>query len=359
MKIAIANHGVFPDVIGGMERHTFNLAKHLKEAGHEVHLLVPEPNKGTSYPFPIHHLPWPKNCHFLKGNLIFSRHVGHWIDDHQPDLAFGQGFNLWGYLKRKSIPCVFHPHGLEMYGNHLSLKETIKAWPMRALVRYHAKHSHCTISLGGDLTRILKKRARVPSSKIIEIPNAIDHQVIAEKTPKKEGASFLLVARLAFNKGIDFLPSILEQTKDLPFKLTIVGNGPFRPQVEVLEKKYPHVHYRPTLNDSELKQAYEETECLLFTSRFEGMPTVILEAMAQGCSIVATRIGAVEVMVDENSGILAEPTPRSIANSIREFLALSPEKRLQMGEIGRNRVQNRFTWKAVTPRYEELFSRLI
>ena len=60
MKVAIVNHGVFPDVIGGMERHTYNLAKFLKDAGVAVDVLVPEPRTQTAYPFPVHHLPWPQ-----------------------------------------------------------------------------------------------------------------------------------------------------------------------------------------------------------------------------------------------------------------------------------------------------------
>ena len=51
-RVAIASHGVYPDSIGGMERHTFNLAKHLQGAGVDVDVLIPGPSRGTSFPFP-------------------------------------------------------------------------------------------------------------------------------------------------------------------------------------------------------------------------------------------------------------------------------------------------------------------
>src|SRR5690349_10727476 len=100
MKVAIANHGIYPDVIGGMEKHTYNLALHLKNLGVDVHVLVPNQKKKSEFPFPVYYLPWPLRPFWLWSNYAFSKKVGEWIDREKPDVAFGQGFNLWAYLKR-------------------------------------------------------------------------------------------------------------------------------------------------------------------------------------------------------------------------------------------------------------------
>ena len=356
--MAIANHGIFPDVIGGMERHTFNLASHLTREGVDVTVLVPEPKTSTHYNFPVVHLPWPRRPFWLWSNRKFSEHVGRWIDAHEVDIAFGQGFNLWTYLKKRKIPAIFHPHGLEMYGSHLRLNEWIATFPFRSLVRYHARWSDVTISLGGGLTEILRERVNVPNKKLREIPNAVVPGEYTSKDQHPREREFLFVGRLAFNKGIDLLARALSFVADLNFKLSIVGTGPFQSMVERLAQKDPRVTYLPHSEESRLKQEYQRHQCLLFTSRFEGMPTVVLEAMVSGCAVIATDIGAVNTMVGERNGFLVNPDPREIGDAIRKFLSMPSPAKQKLGENGRSIVLEKYAWPKIVKQYLNLFSEL-
>ena len=355
MKIVIANHGIFPDVVGGMERHTYHLAESLQNEGLDITVLVPEPKTETSFPFPVVHLPWPKRPLWLWSNYEFSRHVGHWIDENHPDIAFGQGFALWGYLSRQKVPTIFHPHGLEMFGGHLRGKEKALAMVFRILVRYHAKHSTAVVSLGGRLTDILKNSVDVDAHRLFEIPNAIDSKRLSRGSQTGKPNHLLFVGRLAFNKGIDLITEALATLHDPTLRLTIVGSGPFEEDVKRLSKKDSRVSWISNASEAQLSKSYENCEALLFTSRFEGMPTVILEAMASAKMILATNIGAVETMVDESNGILMEPKSKSIREGIQMFLNLSSEQKKSLGAYSRAHVEKKFLWKPVTKRYLELF----
>ena len=352
------NHGVFPDVTGGMERHTYNLCNYLQSAGVAVELLVPVPVTSTTFPFPVHHLPWPGRPLWLWSNYLFSRSAGDWVERYKPDIAFAQGFNLWAYLRNRSLPVVFHPHGLEMFGAELRTIEICRAAPLREIVRFHGRHADAVISLGGRLTEILVKKARVDRRKIHEIPNAVDTKAFVPGRTTRTKNSLLFVGRLAFNKGIDLLIDALRILSGYDFTLTIAGVGPLHATVERLASSDRRVKFVSNVTDEALHGLYQQHETLLFTSRFEGMPTVVLEAMASGCSVIATRIGAVDSVVDESCAVTVEPTATAVAEGIRAWLKEEPQARKNKMRSARTKVEIQFSWEKVVPRYLELFDDL-
>jgi glycosyltransferase involved in cell wall biosynthesis len=358
MKIAIASHGLFPDSIGGMERHTFNLARELSRRGHDVHVLAPRPETAKIYPFAVHRLPWPKRPFWLWSNRAFSEEAGRWIDCERPDVAVSQGFALWRYLGRRRAPCVFHPHGLEMFGGFMTPTEWAVTVPFRRLVRIHGRRADATVSLGGRLTGILRERAGIPADRIVEIPNAVDTAAFVPPDGTKVPNSLLFVGRLVFNKGLDLLAEAVRRSPHLPFALTIAGDGPLRPLAEELARVDPRVRYLPAVSEDELKVLYRESEALVFTSRFEGMPTVILEAMASGCGIVATDIGAVRAAVTQETGFVIPPTAEAIRDGLGRWVACAPEQRVAMGRNARRAAEASFSWERVGEAYERLFLRI-
>lgn len=359
MKVALASHGLFPDRKGGMERHSFHLARELQRVGFDVHVAVPEPQTQTSYPFPVTYLPWPSHPLWLWSNWKYSKNVGKWLEDEQFHVAIAQGFNLWGYLKQRKIPLIFHPHGLEMFGSHQKFFEKAQAIPFQKLVCFHAKHSDLTISLGGKLTTILKERVKVPDKKIQEIPNAVDCDQFKDLGLQRKSNSFLFVGRLAFNKGLDLLSEALKKIPNIELELKIIGDGPMRSIVEELVQKDSRIQYISNIKDQDLQKAYQEAECLLFTSRFEGMPTVLLEAMSSGCTAIATDIGAVDQVVDSECGMLIQPHPSEIAGAITSFTQMSKKEKSDMAKKARTKVRQKFSWNQVIHDYERVLKHCV
>jgi glycosyltransferase involved in cell wall biosynthesis len=81
------------------------------------------------------------------------------------------------------------------------------------------------------------------------------------------------------------------------------------------------------------------------------MPTVILEAMASGCAVIASDVGAVKEQVDSDNGILIEPGNK---NQLKEamiiMLNMDEEKLLEMKKMSVDRIKEKFLWEQVAER---------
>ncbi|WP_042692489.1 glycosyltransferase family 4 protein [Azospirillum sp. B506] len=173
--------------------------------------------------------------------------------------------------------------------------------------------------------------------------------------------SLLFVGRVVRQKGLDML---FEALASLPsgtrgrIALTIVGDGPARPELEAQAARLglsERVAFRGWLGRDELPAAYRAADVFVFPSRDEGMPNVVLEAMAAGLPVVATRIaGNRDLVVEEETGLMldADDTPALAAALTR--LAEDPALRRRLGEGGRRRVVAHFSWRAVAAAYRDL-----
>ena len=183
--------------------------------------------------------------------------------------------------------------------------------------------------------------------------------------------SVLSVGRLVPGKGWeDFLEAaavVHSQNPEVVFK--IAGDGPLRGK---LEKKIAqsglgdvvqmlgHVGGSDEGGRQALAALYRQATIYAMPSHYEGLPTVLLEAMASGCPIVSTRVGGVPNIVEEGkSGLLVEPhQPKSMARAINSLLS-DKERRSQLGEAARKIAESRFSWAAISSRYLEQYEELI
>lgn len=102
------------------------------------------------------------------------------------------------------------------------------------------------------------------------------------------------------------------------------------------------------------------TDVYALPSRAEGLGFSLLEAMASGCPVVASRVGGVpEIVTDGRDGLLVEPeNPIALASAIGRLLD-SPELRAKLGAAGRATAQERFATERLVARVEELYLRLL
>jgi len=113
------------------------------------------------------------------------------------------------------------------------------------------------------------------------------------------------------------------------------------------------IHFAGWLSSEKLKEQYAAANVFLFPSRHEGMPNAVLEAMASGLPVVATKIaGNEELVVDGETGRLV-PTEdvESLQESLKPLL-VDAQMREQMGCAARQRVESAFSWNRVAEQYE-------
>jgi glycosyltransferase involved in cell wall biosynthesis len=154
----------------------------------------------------------------------------------------------------------------------------------------------------------------------------------------------LAVGRLVEKKGFHFLIAALAGLK-LPFTLTIVGDGPERErlrQLVVLNNLENRVVFRGPLTHSELPKMYAEADVVVVPSirdrlgDRDGLPNVVLEAMASGRAIVATDVGAIaSAIVDHENGLLVPPGDPVALGQALGLLGGNRNLRTRLGRNGR------------------------
>jgi glycosyltransferase involved in cell wall biosynthesis len=137
----------------------------------------------------------------------------------------------------------------------------------------------------------------------------------------------------------------------------LVGEGPLRNTVAARVRELDlvdHVHLLGWRDDA--SQLMAAADVVTLTSRWEGLPHVLLEAMAWSRPVVATAVnGCPEVVVDGETGFLVEPGDTAgWADRVVELLD-DPAKAALMGRRGRERVEERYSLREMVARVEELY----
>lgn len=201
------------------------------------------------------------------------------------------------------------------------------ALPMRLAARIALRGADVVLPVSGALGEALRRLE--PKTRIQVVPNVVDETVFAPDGPRTtKGPRRLLTAGLldTDRKGIDVLLEALALLPDRDgIVLDVVGDGSLRPQYEALAERLgirQAVTFHGLKPKTELAALMRSADLFVLASRYENNPCVVLEAMASGLPVVATRVGGVPEVVAPESGRLAAPLdPRSFAAAIQDALA--------------------------------------
>jgi len=179
----------------------------------------------------------------------------------------------------------------------------------------------------------------IPDEKICCIPNGVDakkfYPVPKEQARRELGLpnrrTVLSVGNLTDNKGFDLviksLRILVERFHEKDVQLAIVGDGPYRSQLEKTIsscKLDGRVHMVGSVAHDKLRFWYSGADVFCLASNREGWPNVLLESLACGTPVVATPVGGIpEIISSENVGLLSERDQSKIAEAIRAALKKS------------------------------------
>src|SRR5262249_6154047 len=149
---------------------------------------------------------------------------------------------------------------------------------------------------------------------------------------------------------------------DVEVHVTLVGDGPMREELAAHAAEIgvdDMVTFAGAVGQDELPAYFHAADVFCQPSFNEGIPVVLMEAMASGLPVVSTAVGAIaELVAEGESGLLVPPArSRELADALRQ-LADSPELRTSMGEHGRRIVEDGFDVDMSAGRITELFGAL-
>jgi colanic acid/amylovoran biosynthesis glycosyltransferase len=205
--------------------------------------------------------------------------------------------------------------------------------------------------------------AREHWDKLKVIRCGIDVDLFAREQPHRTTAhTVLTVARLEPVKGHGVLLEALASLRSdgLDIQAVVVGDGSQRATLEELAKSLgigAHVEFTGSLGQDVIRQRYEEADVFCLPSFDEGVPVVLMEAMAMGLPVVASRVAGVpELVQDGVSGALVPPgTAVELADALKQVLQSDSRRRSSMGSAGRARVSTAFDCDSSAGALRELF----
>lgn len=366
LEILFCTDGIFPHAIGGMQRHSRLLIEELaKDEKLKLIVLHPHQDKKIFSDFPaiteIALVPDKKTSHYLTNCYYYSKKVDEVIQRYPDAIVYAQGLTVWHNIKKTGRRVILNPHGLEPYQT-LSLKDKVITIPFRIIFGYLFKRAGTVVSLGGRLTEILTRLLGSQKIKIAILPNAVQVGAEMTRTCSSEPVRFLFVGRFAFNKGIGVLLEAVKYLNEQGFEkkifFNLVGKGPL---FEEYSEKYKaqNICFVGFADDDKLVEMYKSNDVFVLPTLFEGMPTVVLEAMTYSMPIIVTDVGATLELVDETNGyIIYKNSITSLVAAITAYLEKSPADRKRMADASYHKVREQFTWSQVAAKHKELFYRI-
>lgn len=372
LHIALLTDGITPFVTGGMQRHSANLAKYFTLNGVKVTLVhcvafqdkLPtekeineaifgkDTNKSLekiiSLKFPA---PGRIPGHYVRNSFEYSREVFNALNFTNIDFVYAKGFVGWYYMKQKKHGVHLPPigvkfHGYEMFQVLPTFSQKIKALILKKSTRWNNENADYIFSYGGKITDIITQSCKVPKEKIIEITSGIDNEWLRTSNIQTRGEKikFVFVGRDEVRKGISELNEVLKNIKSDEFEFHFIGPIPEEKQI-----KNRHIIYYGTLALKEaIFEILDKMDVLVCPSHSEGMPNVILEGMSRGLAILATDVGAVEMLVSKTNGFLIPPlNSNKLEEKMNTFIQIDAKELLQLKENSLQNVKENFQWEAL------------
>lgn len=377
MRILLINYE-FPPLGGGAGNATQNIARELSRAGHSILILTTwfhgcaedemidgyrlirlkakRLRADRSNVFEMFHFAWKA--------IIDAREV---VREFKPNatisfFAIPSGIVAWYFKRKFGVPYIVSLRGGDVPG---FLPENLKWHHILSapLTRLVWKNAAGIVANSEGLRVLADKTASFYGKKVMMIPNGVNREVFKprQEDPSTIKTRILFVGRLTEQKGvtyiIDAVNKILKTHDALKGNIAcdIIGDGPLR---ENLEKKVKElglgdvIIFHGWVPREKLPSLYQNADVFVLPSSDEGMPNVVLEAMASGLPIITTFVpGSAELVGDGENGMLVKDRT-NLTPAILDFFD-NHEKWQAMGRASFER-SKKFDWAKIAGEYANL-----
>jgi glycosyltransferase involved in cell wall biosynthesis len=376
-RIVMVLPAYLPESFGGAEHQTRRLAQTLARRGAAVTLLAPRLARRT----PAQEREGPVEVRrFLMRAApnLGGRHLDGF-------LLWCCSVCAWLWRNRASYDVIYVVHGrlhafpAALAGNSLGKPVVIK--PGRGgeahfdlsvvqrkrllgpfFARRIARNTTAWVANSREIAADLS-RWGVSRERIHPIPNGIDIPEDGRRQASNGVVRFLSMGRLDSEKAVDqTIRAFAALSVDTPARLTILGDGPCRQELEALSgrlRQDGRIAFPGVVAD--VTPYLREADVYLSTSVSEGMSNALLEAMSHGVMPVVSRVSGTDDLIEDGvSGFLFPAGDETaLATRLETSLAMTPESRRATGEAAREAIRARFSLEKVVERHLTLYRDLI
>ena len=246
--------------------------------------------------------------------------------------------------------------------------DVLRSAAMRRFVIQVLRASHVVMCQSDSWKEYFSELTGLSDERFAVVPNWLEvrrhRDIFVERSRRDAAVAFLYLGWLEPYKGVlDLVEAVsLARHQRVGCRFTICGRGSLDQEARTLAADRglaDYFDFRGWVTGSAKERLLEEADVLVLPSHREGMPNALLEAMAAGLAVVATRVGGVpDVLVDESLGILVDPrSPEQLASSLVS-LARDRAKSLALGAAARQRVLERHDIDVLWPQVLRLLKPL-
>lgn len=200
------------------------------------------------------------------------------------------------------------------------------------------------------------------SRQIVQIPNGVDTNHFKQFSPSLNQKDITFIGRLDHMKGVQVLLEAFKTLKEdsVTAYLNIIGDGPDRGKLKshaVESGIADSISFCGEL--AEIKPYLEKSALFVLPSLSEGLSNVLLEAMACGLPIIATRVGGnTDLIQDGVNGMLVEPGNSDQLYQTMKKVLIDKDLAKKLGRAARKTVEEKFSLQSVTDHYIRLYQHL-
>ena len=361
---------------GGVATIVYNLGREMEQRGHRV-----------TYVFLDDLIP-PDSVSPRFSELIFSKRLAKYISQHRDEFSLlnlhAPAGLVYG-LKRRWLgrktgpPYLMTLHGLEERRVDVMTREAKKGrawnfgWKNRAWHRmYHFPRFRWSIrtadgahAYSRDVWNLLQLKYGLAPERVAYVPNGVEPRFYSSERRYTRGEQLRLLYAGTWldQRGIFYIrDAMLRLAPRIPgLKLTIAGPG--APAEEVMRFFGPqlaaNIEVRPVIASGSMQGLYAEHDIFVFPSLMEGLPSVLLEAMASGMPVItAETCGMPDVVTNNFNGLLVPPADDVALEKAIARLAESEELRAGLGRAAQESMK-RYRWSSAAEELEDLFLRVV
>ncbi len=359
----------------GVAGIVYNLARELGDLGHSV--------KPIFFEDLLPQQKWPHRFRTIE----FAKKISEFVREMRTEydvVNIHAPFGFWYGAQRRrrgsqaGPPYVMTMHGLEERRNYAMGREAEKGradyflWKNR--IWQHIYHMRTyqwsfttadqSIVTNREALLFLQLRYNLPPDRVWLVPNGVGPEFFHVRSFSAGIATkILFVGTWIDHKGIYYLAEAFEKVLRVIPEARLTIAGCLEPEEKVrrcfAKAAQGALDVWPFVARAEISSLYAEHEIFVLPSLMEGMPLVLLEAMASGMPVVTTESsGMTDLVEDSHDGLFVIPGATESLTAALVRLCRDSELRLRLGKAAQEKMK-RYTWKQAALRTEMVFNRAL